>query len=71
VRWGCPWLGLWRRSCALRWRCRCTLQMRIFQTLLRLRLWWLRRRLGMPNLLDMDTLLGMGQHLLGRIHACG
>jgi hypothetical protein len=45
--------------------------MRIFQTLLRLRLWWLRRRLGMPNLLDMDTLLGMGQHLLGRIHACG
>jgi hypothetical protein len=49
----------------------CTLQMRIFQTLLRLRLQWLRRLLGLRNLLDMDTHLGLDQHLPGRIYACG
>jgi len=44
--------------------------MRIFQTLLRLRLQWLRRlrRLGLRNLLDMDTHLGVDQHLLVRIY---
>ena len=44
--------------------------MRIFQTLLRLRLQWLRRlrRLGQRNLLDMDIHLGVDQHLLVRIY---
>ena len=46
--------------------------MRIFSTLLRLRLRWLRRLgLGLRNLLDMDTHVGLDQHLLVRIYTRG